>query len=36
MNPENYRQQSVDDADDAITVLLATIVFLGIGVFAFS
>jgi len=36
MNPDSYRQQSVDDAYDAIIVLLASILILGIALYAVS
>jgi hypothetical protein len=36
MTPDSYRQQSVDDAYDAIIVLLASILILGIALYAIS
>lgn len=34
MNPESYRQQSLEDARDALTVLVAAIVLSGLAVYA--
>jgi hypothetical protein len=36
MNPESYRQQSVEDAYDAVTVLLAALLLLGVSLYALS
>ena len=36
INPESYRQQSVEDAYDAVTVLLAALLLLGVSLYALS